>query len=161
VVRRSQTSNPRAVVVLTGGTDWPGRAAREQRATGAEFQLPQGDAAKIKALRHTINVLRKAVKAKRDTAARYLFRKARTLVNALPAHKTNQEREQLAALRQKFRAQGKPPATGVKKSKPAARSRTKTPAARSTRQAKPAPARDLGDRCINRASLGYGPTDKA
>lgn len=163
MVRRSQTSNPRAVVVLTGGTDWPGRAAREQRSTGVDFQLPQGDAAKIKALRRTINVLRKAVKDKRDTASRYLFRKARALVNALPAHKTKQEREQLAALREKFRAQGKPPATSVKKPKPkpAARSGTKTPAAKSTRQAKPAPARDLGDRFINRASLGYGPSDKA
>ncbi|WP_241847154.1 hypothetical protein [Streptomyces sp. CB02414] len=106
-------------------------------------------------------MLRKAVKAKHDTAARYLFRKARALVNALPAHKTKQEREQLAALRQKSRAQGKPPVTSVKKPKPAARSRTKTPAAKSTRQAKPAPARDLGDRFINRASLGYGPPDKA
>ncbi|MFC7881283.1 hypothetical protein ACFUVV_05270 [Streptomyces sp. NPDC057376] len=149
------------MVVLTGGTDWPGRAAREQRSTGVDFQLPQGDAAKIKALRRTINVLRKAVKAKHDTAARYLFRKARALVNALPAHKTKQECEQLAALRQKFRAQGKPPATSVKKPKPAARSRTKTSTARPTRRGKPAPAKDLGDRFINRASLGYGPSDKA
>ncbi|MFM9593135.1 hypothetical protein ACKI1J_33720 [Streptomyces scabiei] len=166
MVRRSQSSNPRAVVVLTGGADWPGRAAREQRSSSTKFQLPEGETEKIKALRRTIKALRKAVNAKHGTAARYLLRRARALVNALPAHKAKQEREQLTVLREKFYAQGKPVTSSANKSKAAARSHGKKPAPKTStakkavQKPKPTPVRDLGDRFINRAALGYGPTDK-
>ncbi|MER5498545.1 hypothetical protein ABT096_15300 [Streptomyces sp. NPDC002561] len=82
---------------------------------------------------------------------------------------TVQEREQLSALRKKYTARNTPAAKNAKqaKSPPAghAGDRTsapkKSPVKSATRKPKPAPVRDLGDRFINRAVLGYAPADEA
>ncbi|MFH9734112.1 hypothetical protein [Streptomyces sp. NPDC017260] len=167
MVRRSQTSNPRSTVVLTSGTDWGTRAAVQRRSSGAESPIPRRQPAKIKALRQTIGVARAAINTRHWHQARYALSRARALVNALPADQTTQQREELALLRKKFAARNTPAATAARqakspkpattapaggKKKPAA----KKPKATGTAQKpKPAPVRDLGDRLINRAALGY------
>lgn len=93
-----------------------------------------------------------------------------------PAEQTTQHREQLSQLRKKFEARNTTAAKNARsakvtkkpKSKPAAAPTTgKKPIAKKstanppTQQPKPTPARDLGDRYINRAALGYTPTDEA
>ncbi|MCN9242935.1 hypothetical protein NGF19_19390 [Streptomyces sp. RY43-2] len=119
-------------------------------------------------MQQTIEVARTAINAKRWHAARYALSRARALANALPADVAVQEREQLSALREKFAARNTTAAKNARqaKSTPAGRVGGKTPAPRkstaknTTQKPKPAPVRDLGDRFINRASLGYGPTDE-
>lgn len=104
MVRRSQTSNPRSVVILSSGTDWVTRAVGQRRGSGAEFPLPRRQDGKLKALRQTIGEIRTAINAKRWQQARYMLSHARALVNVLPADQTKQEREQLSLLRKKFQA---------------------------------------------------------
>ncbi|MEV4680455.1 hypothetical protein [Streptomyces kurssanovii] len=171
MVRRSQTSNPRSAVVLTSGADWGTRAARQRRSSGAESPIPRRQPAKIKALQQTIGVARMAINNKRWHQARYALSRARALVNALPANLAVQEREQLSQLRRKFAARNTPAARSGKKPTPAARAAGKKQASKSTakkstakaasQKPKPAPVRDLGDRYINRAALGYTPTGEA
>ncbi|MFF7309231.1 hypothetical protein [Streptomyces sp. NPDC008137] len=170
MVRRSQTSNPRSVVVLTSGTDWGTRAAGQRRSSGAESPLPRRQPGKIKALQQTIEVARLAINKKRWNEARYALSRARALTTALPTTVAVQEREQLAALRKKYAARKTPAATQGKKPKrtPSAHSggknsvAQKSTASGTARKPKPTPVRDLGDRFINRAALGYEPTeDKA
>ncbi|GGZ88337.1 hypothetical protein ACFOOM_18735 [Streptomyces echinoruber] len=117
MVRRSQTSNPRSVVVLTSGADWRGRVASQQRSGGGDFPLPRQQAAKVQALQRTIQALRIVINAKRRAEARYLFSRARALVEALPASQTAQERRQLSELRRKFTASGKALAQNNKKTR--------------------------------------------
>ncbi|GAA3376762.1 hypothetical protein GCM10020367_49720 [Streptomyces sannanensis] len=169
MVRRSQSSNPRSVVVLTSGTDWGTRAAGQRRSSGAESPIPRRQPAKIKALQQTIGVVRVAINRKRWHEARYALSRARALTNALPTNMAVQEREQLSALRKKYAARNTPAAKNAKQTKPtpAGRAGVKKPVvkkstANSTAQKpKPAPVRDLGDRFINRAALGYAPADEA
>jgi hypothetical protein len=168
VVRRSQTSNPRSIVVLTSGADWGTRAAGQRRSSGAESPLPKRQPAKIKALQRTISVVRAAINTKHWNEARYALSRARALTNALPAHLTVQEREQLSALRKKYAARNTPAAKKAQQAKPKAANRAggKKPPKKSTAKSdaqkpKPAPVRDFGDRFINRAALGYGSTDRA
>ncbi|GAA1895425.1 hypothetical protein GCM10009716_01690 [Streptomyces sodiiphilus] len=175
MVRRSQSSNPRPLVVLTAGTDWGTRAAKQRRASGAEFPMPRKQGAKVAALRKTIRLVGTAIKAERWREARYQLSHARALVNALPAAQTTQEREQLARLRQRFAARDTPAAKAARRSKKtkstsSARSGSKKSAAKSTakkrstakamQKPKPVPVRDLGDRYINRAALGYGTAEE-
>ncbi|MER6784934.1 hypothetical protein ABT330_09915 [Streptomyces sp. NPDC000658] len=172
MVRRSQSSNPRSVVVLTSGTDWGTRAAGQRRSSGAESPIPRRQPAKIRALQQTIGVARTAINRKRWNEARYALSRARALTNALPTDVAVQEREQLSALRKKYAARNTPAAKHAKharqaKPTPAGRAGGKKPAQKKTtaktavQKRKPAPVRDLGDRFINRAALGYEPTDKA
>ncbi|MGW7466028.1 hypothetical protein ACWGJT_15320 [Streptomyces xantholiticus] len=120
-------------------------------------------------MQQTIGVARTAINSKRWHAARYALSRARALANALPANVAVQEREQLSALRKKYAARNTPAAKNARQAKPtpAARAGSKKPAPKksTTKKAvqkpKPAPVRDLGDRFINRAALGYEPTDKA
>jgi hypothetical protein len=168
VVRRSQSSNPRSVVVLTSGTDWGTRAAGQRRSSGAESPIPKRQPAKIKALQQTIGVARTAINNKRWHQARYALSRARALVNALPANLTVPEREQLSQLRKRFAARNTPAARSGKKPAPAGRAAVKKQASKSTakkstakaasQKPKPVPVRDLGDRYINRAALGYTPS---
>ncbi|MER6404937.1 hypothetical protein ABT269_15660 [Streptomyces viridosporus] len=168
MVRRSQSSNPRSVVVLTSGTDWGTRAAGQRRSSGAEAPIPKRQPAKIKALQQAIRVARLAIDKKNWTAARYALSRARALANALPADVAIREREKLSAARKRYAARNTPAAKNAKQAKatPAKRaggkqSAPKKSTAKSTaQQPKPAPVRDLGDRFINRAALGYGPTDE-
>lgn len=169
MVRRSQSSNPRSVVVLTSGTDWGTRAAGRRRSSGAESPIPRRQPAKIKALQQTIGVARVAINNRRWHAARHGLSRARALTNALPTNVAVQEREQLSALRKKYAARNTPAAKNARQTKPtpAARAGGKKPAPmKSTaktavQEPKPTPVRDLGDRFINRTALGYEPTDKA
>jgi hypothetical protein len=79
---------------------------------------------------------------------------------------TVQEREQLSGLRKAYAARNTPASKKAKQAKatPAKRPGGKKPAPKkSTAKAaaqkpKPAPVRDLGDRYITRAALGYTPT---
>lgn len=167
MVRRSHSSNPRSVVVLTSGTDWGTRAAGQRRSSGAESPMPKRQPAKIKALQQTIKVARAAISTKHWNEARYALSRARALTNALPANLTVQEREQLSALRKKYTARNTPAAKNAKQAKatPAKspggkKAAPKKSAAKSAAQLpKPTPVRELGDRFINRASLGYGSKD--
>jgi hypothetical protein len=170
VVRRSQSSNPRSVVVLTSGTDWGTRAAGQRRSSGAESPIPRRQPAKIKALQQTIGVARMALNSKRWHVAHYALSRARALTNALPTNLAVQEREQLSALRKKYAARNTPAAKSAKQAKatPAGRAGGKKPtpkkataAKNAVQKPKPAPVRDLGDRLINRTALGYAPMDKA
>lgn len=164
MVRRSQTSNPRSIVVLTSGADWGTRAAGQRRSSGAESPMPKRQPAKIKALQRTISVARVAINTKHWNEARYALSRARALTNALPANLTVQEREQLSALRKKDAARNTPAAKQVQQAKSKAAKRTggkkpapkKSTAKSAAQKPKPAPVRDLGDRLINRAALGYG-----
>ncbi|WP_328641424.1 hypothetical protein [Streptomyces canus] len=138
--------------------------------------MPRKEKAKAKALQQTIELARTSIKAKRWHQARYMLSRARALVNALPAEQTAQQREQLSELRKKFEARNTTAAKNARsakvtkkpKSTPAAAPTTgKKPTAKKstakppTQQPQPTPARDLGDRYINRAALGYTPTDEA
>ncbi|MFJ9714457.1 hypothetical protein ACIRPQ_00665 [Streptomyces sp. NPDC101213] len=168
MVRRSQSSNPRSVVVLTSGTDWGTRAAGQRRSSGAESPIPKRQPAKIKALQQTIGVARLAINTKHWNEARYALSRARALVNALPTNVALQEREQLSALRKKYAARNTPAAKNARqakaKSAPAKRAGGRKPAPKKSTakkavpKPKPAPVRDLGDRFINRAALGYTET---
>lgn len=163
MVRRSQSSNPRPVVVLTSGADWGTRAAAQRRVSGAEFPMPRRPAAKLKALQQTIAAIRSAIKAKRWHQARYWLSRAQALVNALPADQTKQEREQLTALRKKYTARGtkaakaKPPLATSRAGSKAAKRTAKKAKAKPSPTPKPTPVPDLADRIINRAALGYAP----
>lgn len=173
MVRRSQSSNPRTIVVLTSGTDWGTRAAGQKRSSGAESSIPKRQPAKIKALQQTVGVLRLSIERKRWNEARYALSRARALTNALPANVAAQEREKLSALRKKYAARNTPAAKSAKQAKatPAGRAGGKKPAPKTSakkkptpkgapQKPKPTPVRDLGDRLINRTSLGYGPIDQ-
>ncbi|MFE3401888.1 hypothetical protein [Streptomyces anulatus] len=116
-------------------------------------------------MQQCLGVIRTAITTKHWAQARYGLSRARALVNALPADLTAKEREQLALLRQRFDARG---TTAAKKS--AAKKKTAPkPAAKKAapkkktapRKAAPRPAPDLGNRLLNRASLGYGPAGDA
>lgn len=122
--------------------------------------MPRKQAAKLKALQESLGLIRTAINAKRWAQARYMLSRARALVNALPAEQTVKEREQLTVLRKKFEARNTPAAKKAAKAKPnakAARAGGKKAAVKPAPQKKaaPKPASDLGDRLINRASLGY------
>ncbi len=166
MVRRSQSSNPRSVVVLTSGTDWGTRAAGQRRSSGAESEIPRRQPAKIKALHQALHLARAAINKKNWTAARYALSRARALTSALPADVAVREREQLSELRKKFAARNTPAAKKAQQAKvtPAKHAGGKKPAPKkptakkATQAPKPAPVRDLGDRFLNRAALGYGPT---
>ncbi|MGW7382914.1 hypothetical protein [Streptomyces sp. NPDC054794] len=130
--------------------------------------MPRRQPAKLKALRQAVIEARLAISSKRWHSARYALSRARALVNALPAELTVQEREQLSQLRKKYAARGTPAAMKRKKPKRTLATRAsrnpvaKKSAANATAQKpKPTPVRDLGDRFINRAALGYEPADKA
>ncbi|MEU3126329.1 hypothetical protein ACFUS2_06880 [[Kitasatospora] papulosa] len=170
MVRLNQSSNPRTIVVLTSGTDWGTRAAGQKRSSGAESPIPKRQPAKIKALQQTIGVARVAIERKRWNAARYALSRARALTGALPTNVAVQEREQLSALRKKYAARNTPAAksgkqtkatpngrAGGKKPAPKTSSKKKPTAKDAAQKSKPAPVRDLGDRFINRAALGYVP----
>lgn len=163
MVRRSQSSNPRSVVVLTSGADWPGRAASQRRSSGSDFAMPEQQAAKIQDLHCAILVLRVAVNTKNRLEARYQFSRARALVKALPASATVQERRQLSLLRKKFATGSKALSQNAKKGKPKPKPQRKpAPKPKSRSSGKPEPTRvpDLGDRLLNRTSLGYAPADE-
>ncbi len=122
--------------------------------------MPRRQAAKVKALQQSLGLIRTAIKAKRWAQARYMLSRARALVNALPADQTVQEREQLSQLRKKFEARGTPAAKSAAKAKatPGARAGGKKSAAKPAPQkTAPKPPPNLGERYINRASLGYAP----
>ncbi|MCX4701231.1 hypothetical protein [Streptomyces sp. NBC_01373] len=138
--------------------------------------MPRKEKAKLKALQQTIELTRTAIKAKRWHQARYMLSRARALVNALPAEQTAQHRQQLSELRKKFEARNTTAAKNARSAKvtkkpistPAAVSATgkkstakKSTAKSPTQEPKLTPARDLGNRYINRAALGYTPTDEA
>ncbi|MEV0299618.1 hypothetical protein [Streptomyces prasinus] len=169
MVRRSHSSNPRSVVVLTSGTDWGTRAAGQRRSSGAEASIPQRQPARIKALQQAVRLANLAIDKKNWTAARYALSRARALANALPANVALREREKLSAARKRYAARNTPAAKNAQQAKatPVKRASGKKPAPKkpstkkATQKPKPAPVRDLGDRFINRAALGYGPTDTA
>lgn len=183
MVRRSQTSNPRATVVLTSGANWHDRAASQR---SAAVPLPRKQAGKVRELQATIGVLRRTIKGKRWDEVRHHFRRASALTAAIPAGDIKDELEELSALRKKFAARNTPAAhrAATQKKKAAARARKaklvtsstakptpKQAAAKPARKSapktaapskpatKPAPIRELGDRLINRAALGYAPAD--
>jgi hypothetical protein len=164
VVRRSRTSNPRPIAIQTSGTDWDTRVTVQGGARGAKPPLAKRQPAKIKALRGALRMVRRAIIAKRWSMARYELRRAGELVDALPADKVIQEREELSLLRERFRGRNTPAARNArkaKKSKPAPPARgdgTKAVAPKRTKP-KPASVRELGDRHFDRAAFGYGPTD--
>ncbi|WP_437015190.1 hypothetical protein [Streptomyces sp. enrichment culture] len=120
-------------------------------------------------MQQTIGVVRTAIHSKRWHVARYALSRARALTNALPTNVAVQEREQLSVLRKKYAARNTPAAKNAKQAKaaPAKRASGKKPvpkkstAKKAVQKSKPAPVRDLGDRFINRVSLGYGPRHSA
>ncbi|MGW7509367.1 hypothetical protein ACWGJ0_16765 [Streptomyces massasporeus] len=119
-------------------------------------------------MQHAISLANMAMSRKNWSAARYALSRARVLVEALPANVAVAERERLSAARKRFAARNTPAAKKVKQAKATAAKHAggKKPApkkstAKSTaKQSKPAPVRDLGDRFINRAALGYDPTNE-
>ncbi len=168
MVRVNQTSNPRSVVVLSSGTDWRTRAAGQKRSSGAESEIPRKQPAKIRALQQAISLANGAMSRKNWSVARYALSRARVLADALPANVAVPERERLAAARKRFAARNTPAAKKVKQAKATAAKRAggkkpvpkKCTAKKAAAQPKPAPVRDLGDRFINRAALGYGPMNE-
>ncbi|WP_326656402.1 hypothetical protein [Streptomyces sp. NBC_00385] len=175
MVRLNQSSNPRSIVVLSSGTDWGTRAAGQRRSSGAESSMPRRQPGKIKALQRTLEVLRLAIERKRWNEARYALSRARAITNALPAHMAPQERERLTTLRKKYAARNTPVAQSARQAKavPARRAGGKKPAPKTSAKkrptskgaaqkpkSKPMPVRELGDRLINRTSLGYDPLDQ-
>ena len=154
---------------MTSGTDWGTRAAGQRRSSGAESPIPRRGPARIKALQQTIEVAHTAINHKRWHVASYALSRARALVNVLPAKVTVQEREKLSALRKRYEARNTPAAKKARQAKatPPKRAGGKKPTpkkstANSTApKPKPTPVRDLGDRLIDRAALGYAPVDKA
>ncbi|MET7972438.1 hypothetical protein ABZW44_04990 [Streptomyces mirabilis] len=178
MVRRSQNNNPRSPVVLTSGVDWRDRAASQQPSSGGDFPLPKKQAGKIQALQRAIKALQMASTTKHRSEARYLFSRARALVEALPASQTAQERQQLSELRKKFAAGSKavPRSDKKPKPKPVAKSHL-TPKPKPVPEPKPEPVPErkskfarkkkkrspfpeLGNRFIDRAALGYAPADE-
>ncbi|MCU4746511.1 MULTISPECIES: hypothetical protein [unclassified Streptomyces] len=141
-----------------------GRAAGQRRSGGAEYPLPAKRRGKLKALSEVIEALRIAINAKRRAQVRYLFDRADALIKALPADLTTEQREQLTRLRKKSTTSGKATSQSGKKPKPkpGARSGGKKPTAVSGQKPEPqaVPVRELGDRYISRAVLGYTPRDK-
>ncbi|MEU5714507.1 hypothetical protein AB0G71_01735 [Streptomyces sp. NPDC020403] len=119
-------------------------------------------------MQQTIGVAGSAIKRKRWHEARYALSRARALTNALPTNVAVQEREKLSALRKKYAARNTPAAKSAKQAKatPAGRAGGKKPtpkkstAKNAVQKPKPAPVRDLGDRFIDRAALGYAPAGK-
>ncbi len=120
-------------------------------------------------MQQTIGVARTALNNRRWHAARYALSRARALADALPADVALREREQLSELREKYAARDTPAAKNARQARaaaPARRTSGKKPAPKKStakavvQQPKPAPVRDLGDRFINRAALGYGSTDE-
>ncbi|WP_406385407.1 hypothetical protein [Streptomyces sp. NBC_01618] len=119
-------------------------------------------------MQQTIGLARMAINNKRWHAARYALSRTRALTEALPTNVAVQEREQLSALRKKYAARNTPAAKNAKQAKatPAKLVGTKKAAPKKStaknaaQKPKPAPVRDLGDRFINRAALGYAPTDE-
>lgn len=168
MVRRSQSSNPRPIVVLTSGTDWGTRAAGQRRSSGAESEIPQRQPAKIKALQQAIRLANLAVDKKNWSTARYALSRARALTDALPTNVAVREREKLSAVRKRYAARNTPAAKNAKQAKATPAKRAggtkpapkKSTAKKATQKPKPAPVRDLGDRFINRAALGYDPVDE-
>ncbi|MFG2511272.1 hypothetical protein [Streptomyces sp. NPDC048584] len=165
MVRRSQSSNPRSVVVLTSGTDWGTRAAGQRRSSGAESEIPRRQPAKIKALQQALHLARAAIGKRNWHAARYALSRARALTDALPGNVAVREREQLSELRKKYAARNTPAAKNAKQAKSAPAKRVggkkSAPASKKSPARKPAPTpvRDLSDRFINREALGYGAED--
>ncbi|MFD8900179.1 hypothetical protein [Streptomyces ardesiacus] len=129
MVRRSQSSNPRSVVVLTSGTDWGTRAAKQRRSSGAESEIPRRQPAKIKALQQAISLANLSVDKKNWSAARWALSRARTLTNALPTNVAVRERERLSAARKRYAARNTPAAKNAKQAKatPAKRASGKKP----------------------------------
>ncbi|MFI2643913.1 hypothetical protein [Streptomyces sp. NPDC018610] len=168
MVRRSQSSNPRSVVVLTSGTDWGTRAAGQRRSSGAESEIPQRQSAKIKALQQAIRLANLAVDKKNWSTARYALSRARALTDALPANVAVRERERLSAVRKRYSARNTPAAKNAQQAKAAPAKRTggrkpapkKSTTKNAVQKPRPAPVRDLGDRLINRAALGYSSADE-
>ncbi|MGC0374095.1 hypothetical protein RKD28_001611 [Streptomyces sp. SAI-229] len=168
MVRVNQSSNPRSVVVQSSGTDWRTRAAGQKRSSGAESEIPRKQPAKIRALQQAISLANMAINKKNWSAARYAISRARVLADALPTNVAVPERERLAAAHKSFAARNTPAAKKVKQAKATAAKRAggkkpapkKPTAKKAAAQPKPAPVRDLGDRFINRAALGYGPTNE-
>ncbi|MER7484478.1 hypothetical protein ABTY20_00735 [Streptomyces sp. NPDC126497] len=119
-------------------------------------------------MQRTIKVVRLAINTKHWNEARYALSRARALANALPANMAPQEREQLSALRKKYAARNTPAAKNAKQAKTTTAKRAvgKKPAPKkytaksALQKPRSAPVRDLGDRFINRAALGYEPTDR-
>ncbi|QBR10560.1 hypothetical protein D7Y56_25475 [Streptomyces sp. S501] len=135
--------------------------------------MPKRQPAKIKALQQTLGVLRLSIERKRWNEARYALSRARALTNALPANVAVQESEKLSALRKKYAARNTPAAKSATQAKAKATGRAggKKPAPKTSakkkptpkgapQKPKPTPVRDLGDRLINRTSLGYDPVDQ-
>ncbi|WRZ89972.1 hypothetical protein OHB54_13400 [Streptomyces sp. NBC_01007] len=143
--------------------------------------MPKKQAGKIQALQHAIKALQMASATKHRPEARYLFSRARALVEALPASQTTRERQQLAELRRKFavgsskaapKSGNKPNLKPVSKSYLAPKPKPKpvlepepepAPKRKSkfARKKKRSPFPELGDRYIDRAALGYVPADEA
>ncbi|MFF3589044.1 hypothetical protein ACFYYI_18055 [Streptomyces sp. NPDC002387] len=113
--------------------------------------------------------MRTAIKGKRWPQARYGLSRARAIVSALPFDQAVEERAQLAELRKWFDARNTPAAQkarDAKRQKPAPAKRasgrkavTKPTAKAVSQKPKLAPVHDLGDRRLDRAALGYAPTD--
>nr|WP_257101468.1 hypothetical protein [Streptomyces sp. alain-838] len=119
-------------------------------------------------MQHAIGLANMAMSRKNWSAARYAISRARLLADALPANVAVLERERLAAARKRFAARNTPAAKKVKQAKTTAAKRAggkkpvpkKSTVKKAAAQPKPAPVRDLGERFINRAALGYGPTNE-
>ncbi|MFE2456717.1 hypothetical protein [Streptomyces sp. NPDC059402] len=119
-------------------------------------------------MQQAVRLANLALDKKNWNAARYALSRARALDKALPANVAVREREKLSAARRRYAARNTPAAKNAKQAKatPAKRAGGKKPtpkkstAKSAAQQPKPAPARDLGDRFINRAALGYGPTNE-
>ncbi|MEU4007924.1 hypothetical protein AB0H30_05425 [Streptomyces pseudogriseolus] len=121
-------------------------------------------------MQQAIGMANVAMSRKNWSAARYALSRARVLVEALPANVAVAERERLSAARKRFAGRNTPAAKKAKqaKAKATATKRAggkkpapkKSTAKKAAAQPKPAPVRDLGDRFINRAALGYGPTNE-
>ncbi|MFI9820467.1 hypothetical protein ACIHFC_08355 [Streptomyces sp. NPDC052013] len=119
-------------------------------------------------MQQAISLANMAISKKNWSAARYALSRARVLADALPSNVAVPERERLAAARKRFAARNTPAAKKVRQAKATAAKRAggkkpapkKSTTKKAAAQPKPAPVRDLGDRFINRAALGYGPTNE-
>ncbi|MFI9800085.1 hypothetical protein [Streptomyces sp. NPDC052302] len=119
-------------------------------------------------MQHAISLANMAINKRNWSAARYALSRARVLAEALPVNVAVAERERLSAARKRFAARNTPAAKKAKQAKATATKRAggkkpvpkKSTAKSIAKQPKPAPVRDLGDRIINRATLGYGPTNE-
>ncbi|WP_259453847.1 hypothetical protein [Streptomyces ginkgonis] len=126
--------------------------------------MPKKQKAKLKLLGEVIEALRTAINARRRSHIRYRLSQADALIRALPAELVTEQSKQLSLLRKRVKESKKTVPQGAKtgKSKTSSRSTGKKPPAKSAQRPKPqaTPVRELGDRFINRAALGYAPTDK-